>query len=133
MMYSTIFNIGQINKYSKLAIFMFILFLCGCGSPTQSAQKETTIPVTLHVEDAEGLPVEGVQVTIVAAPASDQEPSIEIGEILGKTDKNGDIKWDTGKKGDYSVALTKDEKSVTHHISLTEDQKDKAISLAFKE
>ncbi|MHA6487858.1 YbfJ family protein [Bacillus cabrialesii] len=132
-MYSIIFNIGQINKYSKLAIFMSILFLCGCSSQTHSAQKETAIPVTLHVEDAKGLPVEGVQVTIVEAPTSDQEPSIEIGEILGKTDKNGDIKWDTGKKGDYSVALTKGEKSVTHHISLTEDQKDKAISLAFKE
>ncbi|MCO4852148.1 DUF2606 family protein [Bacillus vallismortis] len=131
-MYSTIFNIGQINKYSKLAIFMFFLSLCGCSSLTQSPQKETTIPVTLHVEDAEGLPVEGVQVTIVAAPVSDQEPSIEIGEILGKTDKNGDIKWDTGKKGDYSVALTKGETSVTHHISLTEDHKDKAISLVFK-
>ncbi|MCY7787573.1 YbfJ family protein [Bacillus inaquosorum] len=132
-MYSTIFNIGQINKYSKLAIFISILFLCGCSSQTHSAQKETAIPVTLHVEDAKGLPVEGVQVTIVKAPASDQEPSTEIGEILGKTDKNGDIKWDTGKKGDYSVALTKDEKSVTHHISLTEDKKDKVISLVFKE
>ncbi|MDO8223544.1 YbfJ family protein [Bacillus cabrialesii] len=132
-MYSTIFNIGQINKYSKLAIFMSILFICGCSSQTQSAQKETAIPVTLHVEDGEGLPVEGVQVTIVKAPASDQEPSAEIGEILGKTDKNGDIKWDTGKKGDYSVALTKGEKSVTHHISLTEDKKDKVISLIFKE
>ncbi|MCY7781792.1 MULTISPECIES: YbfJ family protein [unclassified Bacillus (in: firmicutes)] len=132
-MYSTIFNIGQINKYSKLAIFMSILFLCGCSSQTQSAQKEMVIPVTLHVEDAKGLPVEGVQVTIVKAPASDQEPSPEIGEILGKTDKNGDIKWDTGKKGDYSVALTKDETSVTHHISLTENKKDKVIPLVFKE
>ncbi|AUZ25075.1 DUF2606 domain-containing protein [Bacillus subtilis] len=132
-MYSTIFNIGQINKYSKLAIFMSILFICGCSSQTHSAQKETAIPVTLHVEDGEGLPVEGVQVTIVKAAASDQEPSAEIGEILGKTDKNGDIKWDTGKKGDYSVALTKGEKSVTHHISLTEDKKDKVISLIFKE
>ncbi len=80
-----------------------------------------------------GLPVEAVQVTIVKAPASDQEPSTEIGEILGKTDKNGDIKWDTGKKGDYSVALTKGETSVTHHISLTEDKKDKIIPLVFKE
>ncbi|MFE4354645.1 DUF2606 family protein, partial [Peribacillus butanolivorans] len=35
-MYSTIFNIGQINKYSKLAIFMSILFLCGCSSQTHS-------------------------------------------------------------------------------------------------
>ncbi|MCY7866826.1 YbfJ family protein [Bacillus spizizenii] len=132
-MYSTIFNIGQINKYSKLAIFMSILFLCGCSSQTHSAQKETAIPVTLHVEDAKGLPVEAVQVTIVKAPASDQEPSTEIGEILGKTDKNGDIKWDTGKEGDYSVALTKGETSVTHHISLTEDKKDKIIPLVFKE
>ncbi|MED0867833.1 YbfJ family protein [Bacillus spizizenii] len=132
-MYSTIFNIGQINKYSKLAIFMSILFLCGCSSQTHSAQKETAIPVTLHVEDAKGLPVEAVQVTIVKAPASDQEPSTEIGEILGKTDKNGDIKWDTGKKGDYSVALMKGETSVTHHISITEDKKDKIIPLVFKE
>lgn len=112
---------------------MSILFLCGCSSQTHSAQKETAIPVTLHVEDAKGLPVEAVQVTIVKAPASDQEPSTEIGEILGKTDKNGDIKWDTGKKGDYSVALTKGETSVTHHISLTEDKKDKIIPLVFKE
>jgi hypothetical protein len=132
-MYSTIFNIGQINKYSKLAIFMSILFLCGCSSQTHSAQKETAIPVTLHVEDTKGLPVEAVQVTIVKAPASDQEPSTEIGEILGKTDKNGDIKWDIGKKGDYSVALTKGETSVTHHISITEDKKDKIIPLVFKE
>ncbi|MFE6375962.1 YbfJ family protein [Bacillus subtilis] len=132
-MYSTIFNIGQINKYSNLAIFMSILFLCGCSSQTHSSPKETTIPVTLHVEDAKGLPVEGVQVTIVKAPSSDEEPSTEIGEILGKTDKNGDIKWDTGRKGDYSVALTKGETSVTHHISLTEDKKDHAIPLVFKE
>lgn len=132
-MYSTIFNIGQINKYSKLAVFMSILFLCGCSSQTHSVQKETAIPVTLHVEDAKGLPVEGVQVTIVQAPASDQQPTTEIGEILGKTDKNGDIKWDTGRKGDYSVALTKGEKSVSHHISLTKDKKDKVIPLVFKE
>ncbi|MCY7869855.1 YbfJ family protein [Bacillus spizizenii] len=132
-MYSIIFNIGQINKYSKLTIFMSILILCGCSSQTHSAQKETANPVTLHVEDAKGLPVEGVQVTIVKAPASDQEPSAEIGEILGKTDKNGDIKWDTGKKGDYSVALTKGETSVTHHISLTEDKKHKVTPLVFKE
>lgn len=132
-MYSTIFNIGQINKYSKLAIFIIILFLCGCSSQTHSSQKEMAIPVTLHVEDAKGLPVEGVQVTIVKAPASDEEPSKEIGEILGKTDKNGDIKWDTGKKGDYSVALTKGETSVTHQISLTEDKKDQIIPLVFKE
>ncbi|MCY7875648.1 YbfJ family protein [Bacillus spizizenii] len=132
-MYSIIFNIGQINKYSKLTIFMSILILCGCSSQTHSAQKETANPVTLHVEDAKGLPVEGVQVTIVKAPASDQEPSAEIGEILGKTDKNGDIKWDTGKKGDYSVALTKGETSVTHHISLTEDKKNKVTPLVFKE
>ncbi|MCY9376901.1 DUF2606 family protein [Bacillus spizizenii] len=131
-MYSTIFNIGQINKYSKLAIFMFIMFLCGCSSQTQSAQKETAIPVTLHVEDAKGLPVEGVQITIVKAPVSDQKPSTEIGEILGQTDKNGDIKW-AGKKGDYSVALTKGETSVTHDISFTEDKKDKVILLVFKE
>ncbi|MDR4432770.1 YbfJ family protein [Bacillus tequilensis] len=132
-MYSTIFNIGQINKYSKLAVFMSILFLCGCSSQTHSVQKETAIPVTLHVEDAKGLPVEGVQVTIVQAPASDQQPTTEIGEILGKTDKNGDIKWETGRKGDYSVALTKGEKSVSHHISLTKDKKDKVIPLVFKE
>ncbi|NTU27638.1 YbfJ family protein [Bacillus tequilensis] len=132
-MYSTIFNIGQINKYCKLAVFMSILFLCGCNSQTHSVQKETAIPVTLHVEDAKGLPVEGVQVTIVQAPASDQQPTTEIGEILGKTDKNGDIKWDTGRKGDYSVALTKGEKSVSHHISLTKDKKDKVIPLVFKE
>ncbi|QIW78579.1 YbfJ family protein [Bacillus tequilensis] len=132
-MYSTILNIGQINKYSKLAVFMSILFLCGCSSQTHSVQKETAIPVTLHVEDAKGLPVEGVQVTIVQAPASDQQPTTEIGEILGKTDKNGDIKWDTGRKGDYSVALTKGEKSVSHHISLMKDKKDKVIPLVFKE
>lgn len=71
--------------------------------------------------------------TIVKAPSSDEEPSTEIGEILGKTDKNGDIKWDTGRKGDYSVALTKGETSVTHQISLTEDKKDHAIPLVFKE
>lgn len=37
------------------------------------------------------------------------------------------------QKGDYSVALTKGETSVTHHISLTEDKKDKIIPLVFKE
>ncbi|KAF1678884.1 DUF2606 family protein [Bacillus mexicanus] len=130
---STIFNIGQMNKYSRLAILMSILFLCGCSSQSHSSQKEPAIPVTLHMEDAEGLPVEGVQVTIVKAPASDQQPSTEIGEILGKTGKNGDIKWDTGRKGDYSVALTKAEKSATHHISLTEDKKDKVIPFIFTE
>lgn len=135
MMYSTIYNIGQSNKYGKLAVFLSILFLCGCSSQahSDSAQKETTIPVTLHVEDDAGLPMEGVQVTIVKAPASDQEPNTEIGEILGLTDKNGDITWDTGKKGEYSIALTKNEASVTHQVSLTKDKKDKVIPLVFKE
>lgn len=56
---------------------MSILFLCGCSSQTHSSQKETTIPVTLHVEDAKGLPVEGVQVTIVKAPSSDEESRVQ--------------------------------------------------------
>jgi hypothetical protein len=124
-MYSIIFNIGQINKYGKLAVFISILFLCGCSSQahSDSASKETTIPVTLHVEDDAGLPMEGVQVTIVKAPASDQKPNTEI----------GDITWDTGKKGDYSIALTKNETSVTHQVSLTKDKKNKVIPLIFKE
>lgn len=70
---------------------------------------------------------------IVKVLVLDQELSIEIGEIFGKIDKNGDIKWDIGKKGDYLVVLMKGEILVIYYILLIEDKKDKIIFLVFKE
>ena len=54
--------------------------LCGCGKADDSADKKA-LPVTLHVEDADGSPAAGVTVTVMKAAESDHQPNIARGEI----------------------------------------------------
>ncbi|MEC3796104.1 hypothetical protein A6g_14500 [Bacillus velezensis] len=128
-MYSTTFNIGQINK-----AFVFLLaaaVLCGCGKADDSAAKKA-LPVTLHVEDADGSPAAGVTVTVMKAAESDHQPNIDRGEIIGKTDHHGDIAWKSGAKGTYAVVFEKDGVPETRNISLAEKDKHTVISITLK-
>ncbi|MBY8914353.1 YbfJ family protein [Bacillus sp. YC2] len=129
-MYSTTLNIGQINK--KVILFIFVLVLFGCSKDDDSASDQKALPVTFHLEDADGSPADGVTVTVVKAPKSDQEPNIERGEILGKTDQNGDIQWKSGRKGTYAVAFQTDEMSETRNVTLSDHHKNTVINCKLK-
>lgn len=128
-MYSTTFNIGQINK--AFVFFLAAAVLCGCGKADDSAAKKV-LPVTLHVEDAEGSPAAGVTVTVMKAAESDHQPNIDRGEIIGKTDHHGEIAWKSGAKGTYAVVFEKDGVPETRNISLAESDKHTVISITLK-
>ncbi|WP_259425160.1 YbfJ family protein [Bacillus velezensis] len=128
-MYSTTFNIGQINK--AFVFFLAAAVLCGCGKADDSAAKKAW-PVTLHVEDADGSPAAGVTVTVMKAAESDHQPNIDRGEIIGKTDHHGEIAWKSGAKGTYAVVFEKDGVPETRNISLAESDKHTVISITLK-
>ncbi|AMR49585.1 YbfJ family protein [Bacillus amyloliquefaciens] len=128
-MYSTTFNIGQINK--AFVFFLAAAVLCGCGKADDSAAKKV-LPVTLHVEDAEGSPAAGVTVTVMKAAESDHQPNIDRGEIIGKTDHHGEIAWKSAAKGTYAVVFEKDGVPETRNMSLAENDKHTVISITLK-
>ncbi|ANB83009.1 MULTISPECIES: DUF2606 family protein [Bacillus amyloliquefaciens group] len=128
-MYSTTFNIGQINK--AFVFFLAAAVLCGCGKADDSAAKKA-LPVTLHVEDADGSPAVGVTVTVMKAAESDHQPNIDRGEIIGKTDHHGEIAWKSGAKGTYAVVFEKDGVPETRNMSLAESDKHTVISITLK-
>ncbi|AWD86779.1 MULTISPECIES: DUF2606 family protein [Bacillus] len=128
-MYSTTFNIGQINK--AFVFFLAAAVLCGCGKADDSAAKKV-LPVTLHVEDADGSPAAGVTVTVMKAAESDHQPNIDRGEIIGKTDHHGEIAWKSGAKGTYAVVFEKDGVPETRNMSLAENDKHTVISITLK-
>lgn len=129
-MYSTTLNIGQINK--TFILFIFVLVLCGCSKADEPASDQKALPVTLHLADANGSPAHGVTVTVVKAPASDKQPNIERGEILGKTDQNGDIQWKSGTEGTYDAAFQKGEMSETSKVTLSGRHKNTVIDFTLK-
>ncbi|MEC1393377.1 DUF2606 family protein [Bacillus velezensis] len=128
-MYSTTFNIGQINK--AFVFFLAAAVLCGCGKADDSVAKKA-LPVTLHAEDADGSPAAGVTVTVMKAAESDHQPNIDRGEIIGKTDHHGEIAWKSGVKGTYAVVFEKDGVPETRNISLAESDKHTVISITLK-
>ncbi|PRS84342.1 DUF2606 family protein [Bacillus velezensis] len=128
-MYSTTFNIGQINK--AFVFFLAAAVLCGCGKADDPAAKKA-LPVTLHVEDADGSPAAGVTVTVMKAAESDHQPNIDRGEIIGKTDHHGEIAWKSGAKGTYAVVFEKDGVPETRNMSLAESDKHTVISITLK-
>ncbi|WP_088037532.1 DUF2606 family protein [Bacillus velezensis] len=128
-MYSTTFNIGQINK--AFVFFLAAAVLCGCSKADDSAAKKA-LPVTLHVENADGSPAAGVTVTVMKAAESDHQPNIDRGEIIGKTDHHGEMTWKSGAKGTYAVVFEKDGVPETRNISLAESDKHTVISITLK-
>ncbi|OIK19662.1 DUF2606 family protein [Bacillus amyloliquefaciens] len=129
-MFSTTFNIGQINK-----VFIFFLaaaVLCGCSKADDSAAGKKTLPVTLHFEDADGSPADGGTVTVMKAAESDHQPNIDRGETIGKTDHHGNIAWKSGTKGTYAIVFEKDGIPETRDISLAESDKHTVISFTLK-
>ncbi|MGE8206951.1 DUF2606 family protein [Heyndrickxia sp. NPDC080065] len=123
------------HKYGKLLIIIFFLILCGCNKREDSTSNSTKkeIPVTLHIVNLKGEPKKGVTVTIVEFPKSDKQPSIERGQILGKTDKKGNIYWQDGIKGNYFVVLNKNKTPVSIKVSLTEEKKNSSITLIIED
>nr|WP_240685170.1 YbfJ family protein [Bacillus velezensis] len=78
-MYSTTFNIGQINSF---CFFLAAAVLCGCGKADDSAAKKA-LPLrsmlrmqTVHRRRCDG--------TVMKAAESDHQPNIDRGEIIGK-------------------------------------------------
>lgn len=112
----------------RIVIFIFIFLLSGCNE-RENLTIHHEIPVTLHIVNQKGEPIQGVEVTIMKIAKSDAQPVIERGQILGKTDGRGNIYWADGSKGNYFVLLNKNGMPVSYEVSLTKEKKKSSITL----
>lgn len=77
------------------SFFLLMAILVGCSSQDSKY-------VILSVFDAEGSPVNGISVFEEKYPDGRE---IFPGPIIGKTDKNGKLKWNTDKIGEQNLTV----------------------------